>query len=144
MGKQLIQTPIGHLFLFQRHLDFFYFPAFHHLHQHVFVLVLSVCVVCASAVVGVNSTDRPSAIQFQSIQCTYFLLDPIPESSLALFVTECRSVLSVSPSLPGCAHVAAWLSHVGGVLGAAHGEKFGSEGGVKLLRVLVDSLDASG
>lgn len=60
------------------------------------------------------------------------------------FVTECRSVLSVSPSLPGCAHVAAWLSHVGGVLGAAHGEKFGSEGGVKLLRVLVDSLDASG
>lgn len=83
MGKQLIQTPLGHLFI-SKTFGFFYFPAFHHLHQHVFVLVLSVCVVCVSAVVGVNSTDRPSAIQFQSIQCTYFLLDPIPESSLAL------------------------------------------------------------
>lgn len=65
--------------------DIWIFFIFQHftISTSMFLYVLSVCVDYVSAVVGVNSTDRPSAIQFQSIQCKYLILDPIPESRLA-------------------------------------------------------------
>lgn len=143
MGKQLIQTPICHL-LFQRHLDFFLFSSISPSPPACFctcVICLYWLCVCSGGCKQHRQTFCNS-VSKHSMQIFHFR--PNSRIKAGLFVTECRSVLSVSLSLPVCAHVAAWLSHVGSVLGAAHGEKFGSDGGVKLLRVLVDSLDASG
>lgn len=74
----------------------------------MFVPVLSVCVVCVPAVLGMNSRDRPSAIQFHSIQCKYFILDRIPESSLAFcnWIQVSSFCFSSSPCLRTCCCVA--------------------------------------
>lgn len=88
----------------------------------MFVSVFSVCVVCVFAVLSVNSTDRPSAIQFQTFNANFSFQTEFQNQGWH-FVTELGSVLSVSPHLPVCAHVAARLLRVGGMLGAAHGGK---------------------
>lgn len=91
----------------------------------MFVLVLCVCV-CVSAGLSVNSTDRLSAIQFQSIQ---WCIVHLRMRAGILELNWGQSFLL----LRGSCTSAACLAH------HTRGKSFGSESWVKLLRVWVDS-----